>query len=240
MIKTSFKIALRGFLRNRFFTGFNLLSLIVGLFVAYIAISYIRFEYSYDKFNEGYENIYRLARTYRSQDYSIIGFEQWSDTEATAQKTQVQALKEIPGIKNAAQFITSDLLEFVEWNGKRIQEKGFLTTNTPEEFTTIFTWKPIAGSLADFGQDVNKVLLTKSSAAKIFREAMDNPSGIIGQSIKIANETFEVAAIIEDVPLNSHFDFSIALNHPKIEYWGRRIYLGLADNANYTDVENQL
>lgn len=240
MLRTSLKIALRGFLRNRFFTAFNLASLLMGLFVAYVAISYISFEYSYDQFHENHENIYRLARTYRSQDYSVVGFEQWSDTEAVAQITQITAFKEVPGVEHVAQFITSDNLEYVEWKDKRIQEKNFLTTNTPKEFVELFTWKPMAGSLTDFGTDVNKVLLTATAAVKIFGEAMNKPANIIGQSITIADENFKVAAIIEDVPLNSHFNFSIALNKPKIDYWGRRIYVGLAKNAVYANVEKQL
>ncbi|MGB5553548.1 MAG: FtsX-like permease family protein [Flavobacteriaceae bacterium] len=240
MILTSLKIALRGFLRNRFFTSFNLLSLVAGLFVAFVAISYIGFEYSYDAFHENSKNIYRLARTSRSQDYSVVGFEKWNETDAATQKSQITALKNVPGVKNAVQFITSENLEYVEGGGNRVQEKGFLTTNTPAEFVTLFTWKPIAGSLSDFGTAVGKVMLTKSSAFKIFGDLMDNPSLIIGEAIKIGEESFEVAAIIEDVPLNSHFDFSMAVGKPRIDYWGSRIYLGLSDNTSYTEVEQQI
>ncbi len=237
MILTSLKIALRGFLRNRFFTVFNLLSLVAGLFVAFVAIGYIGFEYSYDKFHVNSENIYRLAWSYRSQDYSVV---QWSDNDPTTQKEQVAALKNVTGVENAAQFITSENLEYVEWNGNRVQEKDFLNTNTPQEFATLFTWKPLAGSLSDFGNGVNKVLLTATSASKIFGDAMENPSAVVGQAITIGEDSFQVAVIIEDVPLNSHFDFSMALSKPQIDYWGSRVYLGLADNANYKEVEDQL
>jgi putative ABC transport system permease protein len=238
MIQTSLKIALRGFFRNRFFTLFNLLSLITGLFVAYVAIGYIGFENSYDKFHENSENIYRLGWTYRSQEYSVLGFE--NDTLANNQLRLVNGLNNVPGVEKVAQFITSNNLEFVDWNGNQVQEKELLTTNTPHEFATLFTWKPIIGSLSDFGTDFNKVLLTKSAALKIFGVAMDASSGIIGDLITIGGENYKVAAVIEDVPLNSHFNFSIVMSKPKIDYWGSRIYLGLADNANCKHVQNQL
>jgi putative ABC transport system permease protein len=240
MILTNLKIAVRGFLRNRLFTVFNLLSLAAGLFVAFVAIGYVGFEYSYDSFHKNSENIYRLARTYRSQDYSVVGFQNWNDNTGAEQLNQVKNLQEVPGVQTAVQFITSENLEFVVWNANRIQEKGFLITNTPHGFASLFTWKPIAGSLAEFGKDVNKVLLTASSASKIFGKAMEDPVALIGEAIKVGEESFEVSAIIEDVPPNSHVDFSMALSKPRIDYWGSRIYLGLADNVDYKQVEHQI
>ncbi len=238
MLITSLKIAFRGFFRNRFFTLFNLLSLVAGLFVAYVAIGYIGFENSYDKFHDNSENIYRLGWTYRSQQYSVLGFE--NDTLANNQLRLVNGLKNVPSVEKVAQFITSNSLEFVEWNGNEVHEKEFLTTNTPSEFATLFTWKPLMGSLSDFGTDFNKVLLTESTAFRIFGNALDTPKGIIGELITIGQENYKVAAVIKDVPLNSHFSFAIAMSKPKIDYWGSRIYLGIADNANYKNVQNQL
>lgn len=240
MIKNYLKIAFRGFLRNRLFTTFNLVSLVIGLFVAYIAIGFIGFEYSYDTFHENSENTYRLARTYRTQDYSIVQFDNWRDTTSNAQVLLAQDLKEIPGITKAVQFITSENLEFVEWNGNRVQEKGFLTTNTPADFVSVFTWKTKFGSLNNFSNGVNKVILTESSAKRIFGANMTDGDTLIGQVITIGEETFTLAAVVEDVPLNSHFDFSIAINAPKINYWGRRMYLGLDENAVQSEIEAQI
>ena len=238
MLLNSLKIAIRGFLRNRFFTIFNLLSLTTGLFVVYVAIGYIGFENSFDEFHDNSEHIYRLGWTYRSQDYSILAFE--NDTLANNQLRLVEGLKKVPGVEKVAQFITSNNLQFVEWNGNRTQENEFLTTNTPEEFVSLFTWKPILGNLSDFGNGFNKVLLTKSTAFKIFGNTLNDPQGIIGESIRIEKQNYTVAAVIEDVPLNSHVSFSIVKSKPKIDYWGSRIYLSIADNAIYENVQEQL
>lgn len=240
MIRTSLKIALRGFIRNKFFTAFNLFSLVAGLFVVFIAISYLDYEYSYDKYHKNSENIYRLGRTTRSQDYSIVGFERWNESTAAEQLNSIKGLKNIPGVKTAAQFITSENLEYIELNGKRIQEKGFLTTNTPSEFVNLFTWKTLEGNLDDFGQNQNKVLLTATTARKLVGDNSDDFSKIIGQNLNIMGDNYSVSAIIEDVPGNSHFDFSIAINKPKIDYWGSRIYLRLAENVNYLDISEKI
>lgn len=240
MIKNHFKIAFRGFVRNRLFTTFNLVGLVIGLFVAYIAMGYIGFEYSYDTFHENSEDTYRLARTYRSQDYSVIQFETSDDSTAAGQLNFITGLKNIPGIETAAQFIISDYLEYVEWDNNRVQEKGFLTTNTPADFVSLFTWKAIYGSLRDFATGVNKIILTESSAERLFGNNLTNGEAPIGQGINIGSETYTLSAIVEDVPLNSHFDFSIAINAPRIDYWGSRTYLGLDGNTNYVEVEAQI
>ncbi|WP_296705742.1 hypothetical protein, partial [Algoriphagus sp.] len=65
MLKNYLKIALRGYRRNQKFTFLNLLSLIIGLFVAYVGITYISYEHSYESFHENKDQLYRLARTYR-------------------------------------------------------------------------------------------------------------------------------------------------------------------------------
>lgn len=71
----------------------------VGLFVAYVGISYINFKLSYDKLHADSDNICRLARTYRSQDYSVIGFLNYSGSEADVQQRQIETLKTTLGVK---------------------------------------------------------------------------------------------------------------------------------------------
>ena len=234
------KTALRGYLRNRSFTFLNLLSLVIGLFVAYVAIAYISFEYSYDKFHENVSSVYRLGQTFRSQNYSIIGFEEWDGMPANGQIRQIEALKKITGIKNATQFIVLTRPEFIETNNKRIQQKNILITNTPKSFTEIFTWKLKLGSFQNFAEGNKKAIISASTAEKLFGKTYLDDTSIIQKIIKIGDENYELAGVVEDIPANSHFTFEIALNKPKIDYWGSRIYLQLEPNSNPQVVEKQL
>ena len=105
--------------------------------------------------------------------------------------------------------------EFIELNQKRIETDKILTTNTAQSFVKIFDWEIIEGSLQDFHNGTNKVLLTKSIANQLLSK--DQLSGdLINKTIKVLGQNYQVAGIIKDVPKNSHFDFSIALNSPKI------------------------
>ncbi len=242
MLQNSLKTALRGYLRNRSFTFLNLLSLVIGLFVAYVAISYIKYEYSYDKFHENASDIYRLGRTYRYQNYGIIEFENRTGTTADAQGQlgMIESMKKITGVKNTTQFIVSNSPEFVEINGKRIQQKNILTTNTPKSFTEVFSWKLKAGSFQKFYEGTNKAIISASTAEKLFGTENTYDESNLQKFIKIGTVSYQLTGIIADVPDNAHFDFEVVLNKPIIDYWGSRIYLQLDKNSSSQSVENQI
>ncbi len=224
-MKNKLQIALRGFRNERLFTSLNLLSLTIGLVVAYTAIGYLRFEWSYDRFHKNADSVFRLVRTYRSQDYSVVGFSNWDSALNTEQQRQLESIKNTPGVTDAAQFITSPGSVFVEANGRKIGEKDLLTTNTPRAFCSLFTWSLRQGSFADFGQGTNKVILTATTAQKIFGpDALTNPD-LIQKPVKIGADFFTLAAIIDDVPPNSHVQFTMVLSRPRIPYWGSRVYV---------------
>ena len=238
MFQNNLKTIVRGYFRNSSFTILNLLSLVIGLVVATIAFDYFRYEFSYDKFHDNADKLYRMGWTYRSQDYSIVGFE--NGTDSSRQITQIEALKTIQGVENAAQFITSEDLEYIESEDKRIQQKDFLTTNTPAAFVEMFTWKLRGGSFQDFSNGSNKAILTASTAEKIFgKNVLDDPS-LFSKTIKIGNENYALSAIIDDVPVNSHIPFNVVLSKKKIDYWGSRIYLQVAEKLDYKTVEDNI
>ena len=228
-MQQNLKLAWRGYVRNRAFTGLNLLSLTIGLFVAYTAISYIRFELSYDTFHQNAGSVYRLIRTYRSQDYSVIGFANWDAATNRAQQQQLDALKKATGVVNAAQFIISDAPTFVEANGRRIETKNLLTTNTPGAFCSVFTWTLQQGTFQNFADGTNKAILTARTARNLFGDDLANA---VQKRLKIGPDYYTIAAIIDDVPMNSHVDFRVALSKNRLPYWGSRVYVQTDKNVD--------
>lgn len=63
MLKNHLKIAIRFFLRNKLFTGINVLGLSIGITAFILLISYIGFEKSYDSFIPEVDNLYRVTLT---------------------------------------------------------------------------------------------------------------------------------------------------------------------------------
>jgi putative ABC transport system permease protein len=219
-MQQNLKLAWRGYTRNRVFTSLNLLSLTIGLFVAYTAINYVRFELSYDTFHQNADSVYRLIRTYRSQNYSVIGFSRWDGATDKEQQQQLDVLKKATGVVNAAQFITSDAPTFVEANGRRVQATNLLTTNTPGAFCSVFTWTLQQGTFQNFADGTNKAMLTARIARNLFGDDVENA---VQKRLKIGSDYYTIAAIIDDVPLNSHADFTVALSKPRLPYWGSRV-----------------
>ncbi|MEQ3656278.1 MAG: FtsX-like permease family protein [Dokdonia sp.] len=238
MFKNSLFTALRGLKANKTFTVLNMLSLIIGLLVIYIAIGYLRFEKSYDSFHSQSDQIYRVGRTLRTQDYAVVGFPSWNDTEAKAQLNQIKGIEAVIGIEASAQFMISNDAEFVRLDQKQIEETALLTTNTPEAFTTIFNWEVLAGSLENFARLKNTLLLTASTASKLTSET--SYDSLVNKTLSIGDQTYTVAAVIADVPQNSHFDFTIAAHQDRIAYWGRHLYVKLDPNTDAVAVTSRL
>lgn len=231
-------MALRGFKSNAIFTLFNIIGLVFSLTVIFIAIAYLNFETNYDKFHEKSDSIYRLARTLRSQDYSVIGFQNWNSSDAQEQIDQITKLAEIPAAKSATHFITTPDSEFASLDNKEITINDLLITNTPQSFVDIFTWDLIYGSFDSFSTNKNTVILTETVAKRL--SSNQNILALVDNVIDIAGETFSVAAIIKDVPQNSHFNFSVAIHKEQIDYWGSHVYIEAENGYDQAAIESQI
>jgi len=61
MFRNYFLVALRNIFRNKFFSAVNIFGLAIGLACCFMILLYIRDEFSYDKFNDKADQIYRMA-----------------------------------------------------------------------------------------------------------------------------------------------------------------------------------
>lgn len=236
MFRNYLKTGFRNLKGNLTFTLLNILSLVIGSLVVYLAIGYLNFENSYDRFHENSEDLYRVVRTQRSQDYATIGFAEWSQTSAEDQLRQIQVFKEINGVEDASQFIISNEPEFLRYKNIDLEQDDILITNTPESFSEMFSWRVLSGSLKNFSTIKNSVIINESTAKKITSGSIQE---LINQTVEIADKHYTISAVIKDVPKNSHFDFQIAISEDQIPYWGSNLYLQLSENANPKTVLQQ-
>src|SRR6266699_2154511 len=68
MIRNYLKIAFRNLMKYKFISFINLFGLTVGLTCCLLIVAYIFNELSYDKFNEKAERIYRVTRSFNTND----------------------------------------------------------------------------------------------------------------------------------------------------------------------------
>jgi len=234
------KIALREYHRNFAYTSLNLTSITLVLVICYLGISYLLFEFSYDKFHSNSSNIYRLVMDYRAQSYSLIMFPSGSEPDAQKQLKIVSAINDLPEVNSTCQFITSPSTEFLQFKDKKIPQIGLLYTNTPKDFVAIFKWRTVLGSLEDFAKSGNRVLLTESVAAKLVGNSILLNSDIIGSQIQISGKPYFISAIVKDVPANSHFTFQVAISDDRLNYWGSRIYVEKESSFEKDHVEKRI
>src|SRR6478752_8017522 len=68
MIRNYFTIAVRNLLKYRFISFINLFGLTVGLTCCLLITTYILTELSYDRYNKNADQIYRVTRSFNTED----------------------------------------------------------------------------------------------------------------------------------------------------------------------------
>ena len=97
-----------------------------------------------------------------------------------------------------------------------IEDKVFtneVTLAASSDFTKVFSFDFISGS-KDALDEPNKIILTESTAAKFFGEA--DP---LQQTIDLPWTQLEVAAVIKDVPSNSHLKFDALISWDTYDFY---------------------
>jgi putative ABC transport system permease protein len=233
------KTSLRHLSRKKFYNAINYLSLVIGLLFTLLAILYIDYETSFDAFHQDNDQKYRLGREFRSQKYSVYSFDGYYSAPRETQLKQINGLQNIQGVELACHFYTFGLPELVTANAKELAVENLLETNTPTRFFEFFNWKFIQGNANEFSRQLNTVVLTESEAKRFFGDnwAQDD---IIGETLRYNDNDFVITGVIENIPSTSHYDFSMAMNVKKINYWGSRSYIKIAENENPQDIAQRI
>ncbi len=191
MFKNHFITALRNFKRHKGFTFINFIGLIAGLTCFLLIMLYIKFEFSFDRYHENADSIYRIIvdthEFYRGRD-------QVSVTPALLAET---LKKEFPEVVNAAKIRVSGVL--IRHNDQIYSETVFFAD---PEFLELFTFPMALGDTKTALQAPYSLLLTRKSAAKYFGN--QNP---IGQILSVDNREYHITGVLENIPENSHFHF---------------------------------
>jgi putative ABC transport system permease protein len=216
MFFINLKIALRNLKKNKGFSLMNIGGLAIGMACCLLLLLYVSYEWGYDKQFKDIDRIF-ISRL----NIDING--KLATTIATPDRLAAAALETLPGIEQVSRMALgfNDNKLF-----SRDQEHYKLkTAQVDPSFLQIFDHKFIYGNKATALGTPNSVLITESTARKLFGN--QNP---IGQSIKYDNRKFlKVTAVIEDLPKNQSNQFDALLSwsffeqeHPesKNNSWG--------------------
>ncbi len=233
------KISLRNMRRKRFYNLINFVCLAIGILTTALAVLYLDYETSFDEMVPEADRKYRLARTFRSQDYSVMSFDGYFGAEPETQMKQINGIANIKGVEQACHFYTFWNPAIVESGDKKLTIEDILHTNTPDAFFDFFGWRFLYGSVDGFGQNLNTAVLTESEAKRFFGPDW-HQKDLLDRVLTIDEQDYMVVGVIADLPPNAHYDFSIALHRDKIEYWGSRTYIKLTPGADPQAVKQRM
>ena len=190
MFWNNVKIALRNLRKNKAFAAINITGLAIGLTIYVFGSLLVEYERTHDTFFERVDRIYTIG--------------------ATASPELNVGVNQFNSIQSAVGPIIEAELTDVEAVARTIARE-YLVTMGPDSFyqsirfsdpalLQIFDLDYVHGDSSAL-DDPSGLIISESAAAKYFGK-----TDVMGEVVTLDNEfDFYVAAVIEDLPLNSHF-----------------------------------
>lgn len=206
MWRNHLKIAFRSFLKQKGLTLINILGLSIGLACFNLFLLYAVNEFSYDRFHEKADQLYRVYRWSEAMEGSEAGGDPYMPMPLGPAMKQ-----DFPDVENFARFREGWGEDFVRVNNTVSRmEISF----ADPQFFEMFNFPLKYGDAATALKDISSVVLTEKTAIQLFGES--NP---IGKTLEIKLEDdftpFTVAAVAEDLPTNTSVTFGILGNFEK-------------------------
>ena len=189
----------RGIWKHKAYSAINIIGLAIGIVCTLLILLYVQYEFSYDRYHEKFDRIYRV---------SLHGVLAGNEINAVTSPYPMAAAltREFPEVEAAVRFrqFFSDMLVSVD--GLHYQEKRIFHADSSLFY--IFSFNFLAGDSATALNDPNTVVINESMARKYFAN-----TEALGNTITFNNSRdYLITGIIEDLPDNSHFhpDFLVS------------------------------
>jgi putative ABC transport system permease protein len=232
MLKNLLKTASRHIYKHIGYSLLNILGLTLGISSALFLIIYVSDEVSYDRYNEKADRIYRVSSKITEPDDQFT----WNVAQIPFGP---QVVKDYPEVQSFVRFINMPRALY-KYEDKEFNEDNFFYTDST--LFDIFSIKVLKGEVKSALTEPNKIILTKRIANKYFGK--EDP---IGKTLTAGTNSYEVTAVIEDIPTNSHFRYDALAsrnNLPKqLGTWGNFgvfTYLLFPENFDIKTFETKL
>jgi putative ABC transport system permease protein len=195
MFSSYLAAAWRSFLRDRLYALINIIGLAIGLSAALLSGLYIHNELSFERFLPGYEHIYRISAAFAAPGSSPTAVDSSPTDVAPWLKGHMPALQSVARLN-----IGTDVVIRVG----QVDTIGHIYWADPELFA-LFRFPVEQGDLLTALQRPDGVVLTRSAARELFGR-----DRVVGETFLLDHEhTMRVAAVIQDLPSNTHFKFAM-------------------------------
>jgi putative ABC transport system permease protein len=188
---------LRFILKNKSYVGINLFGLTLAFSVCIFILLYVQDEFSYDRYLPGYDRIIRIQPVATTSD----GAEEW----ATSEGFLVPAIASMyPEVESGARILRNDNEVVFRLDSTVFAQDGVIAADST--FFNVFPFTFIYGDPATAFKNRKSIVITQEVSRKFFGNV--DP---VGKVLSAGFGDFEVTGVVEDVPVNSHFHFKVAL-----------------------------
>lgn len=236
MLKNYILTAFRNILRNNVYFIINLTGLGLGIVCCMLIVIFIRHEVSFDQYHSKKERIYRLNYNYRAGEVSAI-------SPSVPVFVGPYVKKNFPEVEEVTRVYPTPN-RTIAYMDKVFEESRFAFVDS--SYFKILDYDVIVGDLHTALNEPGKMVISESVAKKYFGSV----DKAFGEQLLYNNRvTYEVTAVIKDMPSNSTsvFDFLVSmynlgnLNEDKI-HWNNPNYITfllLKENTSAASVQEK-
>jgi putative ABC transport system permease protein len=195
MLSNYLKTALRNLWKKKSFSFINIVGLAIGMAVSFLILLYVLNEVTYDRFNENYEKIYRLATKLDAQGRHF----EIASVPAPMGPALVDQFPEAVRAARLQEFGTRIIS-----TGDKLYEESRIFHADPDLFD-VFTISVVRGNPENWLQAPFQMIITEEVAEKYFGN--ENP---LGKTLKVDNKyIYTITGVAKGMPENSHFKFNM-------------------------------
>ncbi|MBK8776246.1 MAG: ABC transporter permease [Saprospiraceae bacterium] len=204
MYSNYFKTAWRNLLKHPFYSFINMVGLGLGLIAVFFIFLYVKDELSYDRYHKNIDQLYRLNFIAKLGD-------QEANTSAVPCPAGPLFSEIFPEAKSSCRIYTGHGDYTVSYDEHAFRETSVASVDST--FGDLFSVHVLEGNIKNTLSQSGKIVINVSEAKKYFGYktgiSLESP---IGKSLLLENSNlYQVGAIIEDLPKNSHFQFDMLL-----------------------------
>lgn len=216
MIGNYWNSAYRNLMKRKGFSFINVFGLAVGMASALLILTYVTFEFSFDKMHQKYERIFRVESTFYEGEVQ-------TDYWASSSFGYGSAMKEnLAGIEDYTRVVSLYQPEQIVKYGELTLRENQIAYADPG-FFCLFDFELVKGDKATCLSMPRQVVITERIARKYFQD--EDPIGKIliftGPYDKVV---CEVTGVMKEMPSNSHIHYNFLISYKSLgqylhDYW---------------------
>jgi putative ABC transport system permease protein len=243
MLGSYIKTSGRSIVRNKLFSAINIIGLAISMSVGLLMISFLTDLFSYDKFHAEGDRIYRIT-SHHTDTYN-----RKVDLASTSVHIGKKIQENFTGVESSV-LMRRGFGGDAHAGDAIVSISGLYSTDS---FFKIFSFPMLAGDPKTALKEPNTIVLTESTAKKIF-----GTSDVLDKTIEFVagadTSQYTITGVVKDVPKFSHIQFEALCSFATVEeerknekeffqyesIWMNYVYLLLPEDGDLGNIQASL